>query len=307
MNIEQAKQVRIFDYLLSEGIRPVSENTETLVYFSPFRSETTPSFHIVKKTNFYKDFGTDEKAGDIINLVTKLHNTDTKGALKILSRKLFLDTDNNLSFYEQKETNLTPTMVTVTTPGIDEKTRNFENVTIQPVSNYSLIQYIEQRGIKQSIWKVQEKLFQMNYTAINKHGEKFKAFNLAWKNDFNGYELRAKGFKNCFRSKEITTIPGTGKGLNLFEGFFDYLSALQHFNTPKLKNTTIILNSLSLISKVLKQLEQSENINLFLDNDEIGIEATNKLINSFPNCVNKSLELYPEYHDFNDFLNKLKH
>ena len=60
-------------------------------------------------------------------------------------------------------------------------------------------------------------------------------------------ELSNFGFKGCLRKKAITTIPGSKLEINVFEGFFDYLSALTYFSKDKLTGTTIILNTLTLL------------------------------------------------------------
>jgi hypothetical protein len=123
-------------------------------------------------------------------------------------------------------------------------------------------------------------------------------FALAFENDSNGYELRSKYFKGCTK-KDITTIPGKGNSLNLFEGFFDYLSALTCFDERSC-NTTIVLNSLVNLDKV--DLTRYDKINLFLDNDKSGIKTATDIIQKHPGAVNRSQQFYRFCKDFNEYL-----
>jgi DNA primase len=82
----------------------------------------------------------------------------------------------------------------------------------------------------------------------------------------------------------------------------DFLSALVYYQQSIPINTTIVLNSLSNLRRINNLLPNFTQINLFLDNDNAGENATNDIISQFPNAVNHSRIIYPEYKDFNDFL-----
>lgn len=72
--IQIAKSVTIDSYLLYRGIQPVSRIGERLVYYSPLRAESTPSFTVNKQINRFKDFGSSEKGDDVIRLVQLLNH-----------------------------------------------------------------------------------------------------------------------------------------------------------------------------------------------------------------------------------------
>ncbi len=295
MTKEQAKQIKIVDYLAKKGIKPVVETAKSFVYLSPFREESTPSFHVLKNSNFFKDFGSETKAGDIINLVMALDNINFSEALKKLSGMNITPAQDFFS-YEPKQSIKVKSHI----------------VYKQPITNNNLIAYLHQRGISQKIYQYQENLFQANYTFKSKNGNEISCYNLAWKNDLNGYDLRGtqttkeKRFISMDGQKHFTTIEGTGYDLNIFEGFFDYLSALEYYSAIKLKNTTIVLNTLSSIPSLTDIFKNSNQINLFLDNDEAGKKAAEKLMKNFENCINRSVEIYPSHKDFNEFLMNLK-
>ncbi len=72
MNISEAKQIRIVDYLASIGFRPVKVRGMSHWYLAPYRNEKTPSFKVNDYRNEWYDFGTG-KGGDIISLCQLLY------------------------------------------------------------------------------------------------------------------------------------------------------------------------------------------------------------------------------------------
>ena len=65
---------------------------------SPFKEENTPSFTIISnsKDNYFKCFASD-KAGDVIEFVKEINNTDFIGACKILAELTEAIVDDALS------------------------------------------------------------------------------------------------------------------------------------------------------------------------------------------------------------------
>ena len=66
MNIQEAKQIRIADYLQSLGYTPVKQQGNSLWYKSPFRQETEASFKVNTELNDAnaKDCNLNTKIGD---------------------------------------------------------------------------------------------------------------------------------------------------------------------------------------------------------------------------------------------------
>jgi hypothetical protein len=128
-----------------------------------------------------------------------------------------------------------------------------------------------------------------------------KYFALAFANDCGGYELRNKYYKGSSSPKGITTIasPDTAR-VNVFEGFFDFLSALEHFGVDKPACTTLILNSLNFLPDLMPTLAEYEQVNVFFDRDRAGIEATAQVL-QLGKAQDKS-GTYAGYKDFNQFL-----
>ncbi len=75
MNIQEAKQIKIADYLLSLGHHPVKQQGANLWYKSPLRNESEPSFKVNTTMNSWFDFGMG-KGGNIITLASYLYASD---------------------------------------------------------------------------------------------------------------------------------------------------------------------------------------------------------------------------------------
>ena len=67
MTIEEAKQLRIVDYLASLGHRPQRIRSDQYWYLSPLRVEHSPSFKVNDQLNEWYDFG-EAAGGDLVEL-----------------------------------------------------------------------------------------------------------------------------------------------------------------------------------------------------------------------------------------------
>ena len=76
MNIQEAKQIKIADYLQSLGHRPVKQHGANLWYKSPLRNESEASFKVNTMMNSWFDFGMG-KGGNIIILASYLYASDS--------------------------------------------------------------------------------------------------------------------------------------------------------------------------------------------------------------------------------------
>ena len=281
MNCKDTKKIDIVGFLHSIGFAGKIKGS-FVWYNSPFRNERTASFSVNQSTNRWNDFGTGQ-AGDLVDLVKLIYNTDASGAIDILSG---CKADEYFSFSKAK-----------TEP--KEKDSGIIIKLIQPLTNKSLIQYLSERKIPLPIAR---RFTEEAYYMVKDK----RYFSIAFRNDKGGYELRNPYYKNCSSPKHYTTFQVAGsQQLNLFEGFFDFLSALAYYKVLTPSHNTIILNSLSNLQAVLPLLINYEKINLFLDNDlasESGQKATKSIGNIHRNTINQAALIYPESKDFNDFL-----
>ena len=72
MTTQEAKQIRIADYLQSLGYTPVKRQGNSLWYKSPLREETEASFKVNTELNQWYDFGIG-KGGNIIALASTIY------------------------------------------------------------------------------------------------------------------------------------------------------------------------------------------------------------------------------------------
>ena len=75
MNIQEAKQIKIADYLQSLGYSPVKQQGNCLWYKSPFRQETEASFKVNTDRNLWFDYGLG-RGGNIVALAGVLYASD---------------------------------------------------------------------------------------------------------------------------------------------------------------------------------------------------------------------------------------
>ena len=287
MNYSEIKNISIVDFLHTKGIEPINKNAQYYQYSAPERVDKNPSLTVYHKSNTWYDFGSD-MGGDIGKLVQYYYNIDAADALKLLNE---FASNNNISSYVHFAGN------------IDKKTRAEESliqiVEIREIAHWHLKNYLAERNIP--LLLAQQYVKEVEYIV---RGRAIPFHSLAFRNDRGGYVLRHKGQRKPIASKPAgyTTVEVTGSiQLNIFEGFFDFLSALVYYEQVLPSYTTIILNSVSHLGKALHLLNNYERINIYLDNDETGISKAEMIAATHPGVKNHS-ELYKGYKDFNEFL-----
>ena len=86
----------------------------------------------------------------------------------------------------------------------------------------------------------------------------------------------------------------------VFEGFMDYLSAMQLGIIASLD--WLVLNSVSNVEKAVRALHGYERIDCFLDNDDAGRRTLERLRADFGEKVIDRSSLYADHKDLNEFL-----
>lgn len=286
MNCEQARQIKIVDFLSNIGKEPARIYGNHAWYNSPVRTDKKPSFKVDLNKNLWFDVGTGD-GGDILDLVMLLNSTNITGALMILQKPEL--SKQSFSFSEK------------------QKSYGIKIKHIQSLQNRALIQYLKTRKIPANI----ASLFLKEAYYYTSKGQEKAFFALAFKNDKGGYELRngnktqknPDGYKICSSPKYITTIPGIDNTVNLFEGFMDFLSALVYFRTKDPVHKTIVLNTIENLPYIESQIKLADRINLYLDNDDPGKATVEKIMRLNSNVTNYATIIYPNNKDFNQFLN----
>lgn len=290
MTTQEAKQIRIADYLQSLGYAPIRQQGKSLWYKSPLREETEASFKVNTELNQWYDFGIG-KGGNIIALAAELYRSD------------------NVSYLLERIAKQTPNLhTTIHVPSsfgrqsVSEPM--YRHLQVTELSSPVLLSYLQERGINTELAKreCQELRFE------NK-GKPY--FAIGFPNMAGGYEVRNRYFKGCVAPKDITYIRQQGEPQSmcyLFEGFMDYLSFLtiRVRNNPQCPRLTmqdyIILNSVSNLAKAEGILANYTRIDCFLDNDTAGRTACEHLRIRFGERLSDKSIHYSEYKDLNDYL-----
>lgn len=291
MNIDEAKEIRLVDFLATLGHRAVKVQGLSYWYLSPFRNEKHPSFKVNDSINDWYDFGI-ATGGDIIDLGKILYRTNS------ISDVLRALEGNHISPSAMR---IHP--ATALHQSIQEKMKDIEVI---PLKHKALLSYLHTRSIDLDIGK--QYCREIHYTYYRK-----KYFAIAFQNSSNGYEIRNSYFKGCVNKKDITFIPYINgeqqEDCCVFEGFMDFLSFLtlqQKEDDYRIqfdhRTDYIILNSVSNIKKCFSLLEKYANIHCLLDNDLAGENAVKILKQLYDfRIVNESFR-YCDYKDLNDYL-----
>ena len=295
-DIEEVKQYSIIDYLNSKGIYPFKEIGKQMVYYSPLTNEKTASFLVEPNKNVFNDYSSGQK-GDIIRLVGLIEQIpffETIKLIQSLKMTCLVRESNLIRTCLAPENNVSDLSFSFSGNNSNKESK-IEIKSVQPITNASLIQYVEQRGINIELGRIYLKEIHFSNKGNN-------YFAVGFQNNSGGYELR-NALK--FKAKTANGITVFDKGtntVNLFEGFFDFLSALQYYNAKVFNNTTVILNTNNNLKLFLNTLTDNQIINSFLDNDKSGQSAVNQIVSKGFYVVNQSGKLYPNSKDFNDYL-----
>ncbi len=286
MNIQEAKQIRIADYLQSLGYTPIKQQGSSLWYKSPLREETDASFKVNTELNRWYDFGLG-KGGNIIALAEELYVSDYVLYLlgKIAERTPHIR-PVSFSFRQQASE------------------PSFQQLEVGELTHPALFNYLQERGIDTAlaIPECRELHFIHN-------GKPY--FAIGFPNVAGGYEVRNRFFKGCIAPKDISHIRQQGEPREkclVFEGMMDYLSflTLRMRNCPTMPNLDgqdyVILNSVANVSKAIDVLHGYGRIHCLLDNDEAGRNAYLELAREFSGRIRDFSDNHNGYKDLNDYL-----
>ena len=287
MTIQDAKEIKLADYLQSLGYTPVKQQGKSLWYKSPLRNETDASFKVNTELNQWYDFGIG-KGGNIIALAAELfHSENVAYLLERIAERTPYIRPASFSFGEQKSHN-----------------RSFQGVQVSELSLPALIDYLRDRGINIELAKRECKELR-----FENNGKPY--FAIGFPNIAGGYELRNRYFKGCLAPKDITHIRHDGEprtACYLFEGFMDYLSFLtmRVNNHPEESRTDeqdyMVLNSVTNLSKAEQLLRPYSRIGCFLDNDQAGQTAYENLKKLFGDKLRDMSKHYAGHKDLNEYL-----
>ena len=169
---------------------------------------------------------------------------------------------------------------------------NYTIIEVKDIQHQALLEYLKSRKVENQLEFLKEIHYRMNDKNY---------FGIGFKNDSGGYEIRNKYSKICLGKKDVSMIKNGSENLKIFEGFFDFLSFKNiEKSLSDEKSDYIILNSVSMISKIKNLLKNYKKIELYFDNDEAGNRAVETLKKEFENVEDDRI-LYKDFKDLNDW------
>lgn len=317
MRTQDAKQIHMKDLLQALGHKPERQDKGEWWFCSPLRKETKPSFKLSRDGKAWYDHGAGI-GGNILKFICVyygIQENDIRSALAKLDELNIARasvTENPASQPAQPSLWENSHQRTVDDRREASKTSNRANhqkeeddtlsiTRIVPVQSMALIQYLHERGIDKETARpwVQE----MHY----KRGSG-SFYSLAFSSDSGGYELRSRGFKSAQGKKDITLLNRDSRAgkMAVFEGFFDFLSWIQHTGQKKLSMPVLVLNSVGLKKRAAEAIEKLENIqtvHVYADRDKSGKDLVQYMQERLDGIhVIDESSLYASFHDYNEFV-----
>jgi hypothetical protein len=290
LSCKEAREIDLVNYLASLGHIPRKFNGPDYWYLSPLRDEKTPSFKVNRQKGVWYDHGTGQ-GGDLIDFGARYFKCSVKEFLERLSEG---NLKPNFSFHQRDLSNTTPN----SDAGEKEKDGGGKIIIVatRPLADPRLLDYLESRCIPLEIAARYCK--EVDF-AINEKQQTAIGF----ANDAGGFELRNKYFKGGSSPKSPTTLDSGSNRITVFEGFFDFLSyQVDTQGNPPAKTSFLILNSLAFFNKSKVAMEKYEQVNLYLDRNEAGIECTSRALEWDKTKYIDRSHLYWNGQDLNEWL-----
>ena len=284
-DLSRIKRYSIVEYLESKGIKPVRKTPTYVMYHSPLREETHPSFKVDTEKNLWIDYG-EGRGGSIIDLCMRMEGCTLSEAIRRLGQNA---SDNGTySFLNGFAPNNTQPVMAV-----NGARRLIEiSDTLPP--------HFQEYLTKVRCINLEKGMPFLKCISYEVRGRRYQAIGFA--NLSGGYELRDdKTFKGTIAPKDITPIfTDRAEPVCIFEGFMDFLSFLSM--KEEIINHCLVMNSVSNVARTIRYLNDRHltNIRAFLDNDEAGRRAVQDFIKAGFHVEDMNIH-YQDFKDLNDF------
>lgn len=289
MNIENANTIPMAVILDKLGLQPAKQKGHDLWYLSPLRLEKTASFHVHSQNNVWYDFG-EGAGGDVIAFVSAyLKASDLQHSAADALRWLRSMVQGIQVIKPVYDTDYT------------EEDRKTVLSSAKPLEHVALLNYLNGRGIPQSVAKTYLKEIRVFHKGT---GKQFFAAGI--ENEDGGYDYRNMYFKGCVGKKSTTFIRGKihkPDSIHIFEGFMDFLSVITQRDGKILDEDSLILNSLGMMKEATAYIRNYGYTvaHTWLDNDKAGKEATENFKDFFKTCAHlKHKPMNDQYAPYKD-------
>jgi len=316
MKINEAKEIPLS--FITEHFGGRYSHTDRygdLWYFSPFRpAEKTASFKISTKTNKWHDFGLagiiihtgqskKSSGGDPIDLWCDFHRLDRRAGFK--------QAIDGLSAFLGSVPKITPVRFQNPAPHQGKPPR-YKILSINDrITHPGLKDELYKRRISPRVANIYLKQGSILDTVTER-----KYIGFLFENDKDGHEVSIPNpksgqcFKTCIGPKSSSFLEPQKEthSVDVFEGFWDFLSWLEIKKIQIPMNYTFVMNSVSFTGEVSEKIvamnEQASSVFLFMDNDIAGEAATHEialLLESEAITVGDMRNFYKSKNDLNLF------
>ena len=284
-DLSRIKRYPIVEYLERKGIKPVRKTPTYVMYRSPLREETHPSFKVDTEKNLWIDYA-EGRGGSIIDLCMRMEGCTLSEAIRCLGQNA---SDNGTSSFlnDFVPNNSQPVMA------VNGARRLIEiSDTLPP--------HLQDYLTKERCVNLEKATPFLKCISYEVRGRRYQAIGFA--NLSGGYELRDdKTFKGTIAPKDITPIfTDRTEPVCIFEGFMDFLSFLSM--KEEITNHCLVMNSVSNVARTIRYLNDRHltHIRAFLDNDEAGRRAVQDFIKAGFHVENMNIH-YKDFKDLNGF------
>ena len=279
------KRYPIVEYLERKGIKPVRKTPTYVMYRSPLREETHPSFKVDTEKNLWIDYG-EGRGGSIIDLCMRMEGCTLSEAIRRLGQNA---PDNGTYNFlnDFVPNNSQPVMA------VNGARRLIEiSDTLPP--------HLQDYLTKVRCINLEKATPFLKCVSYEVRGRPYQAISFA--NLSSGYELRDdKTFKGTIAPKDITPIfTDRAEPVCIFEGFMDFLSFLSM--KEEITNHCLVMNSVSNVARTIRYLNDRHltHIRSFLDNDEAGRRAVQDFIKAGFHVEDMNIH-YKDFKDLNEY------
>ena len=279
------KRYPIVEYLERKGIKPVRKTPTYVMYHSPLREETHPSFKVDTEKNLWIDYG-EGRGGSIIDLCMRMEGCTLSEAIHRLGQNA---SDNGTSSFlnDFVPNNSQPVMA------VNGARRLIEiSDTLPP--------HLQDYLTKERCINLEKAMPFLKCISYEVRSRLYQAIGFA--NLSGGYELRDdKTFKGTIAPKDITPIfTDRAEPVCIFEGFMDFLSFLSM--KEEITNHCLVMNSVSNVARTIRYLNDRHltHIRAFLDNDEAGRRAVQDFIKAGFHVEDMNIH-YKDFKDLNEY------
>ena len=284
-DLSRIKRYPIVEYLERKGIKPVRKTPTYVMYRSPLREETHPSFKVDTEKNLWIDYG-EGRGGSIIDLCMRMEGCTLSEAIRRLGQNA---PDNGTYNFlnDFVPNNPQPAMV------VNGARRLIEiSDTLPP--------HLQDYLTKERCIDLEKAMPFLKCISYEVRGRHYQAIGFA--NLSGGYELRDdKTFKGTIAPKDITPIfTDRAEPVCIFEGFMDFLSFLSM--KEEVTNHYLVMNSVSNVARTIRYLNDRHltHIRAFLDNDEAGRRAVQDFIKAGFHVEDMNIH-YKDFKDLNEY------